>query len=115
MNLSPDVTQACWELGSAVFGTLNIRAIRKSKRLEGVHWVPTAFFFAWGIYNLWFYAVLQLPVAWWGGMVITIVNMVWLGHVAFYTLPGWLKARATKRRENCAGAGQSDAVGSVID
>lgn len=84
--MSPDVTQACWELGSAVFGLLNIRAIRRSKSIAGVHWLPTGFFFAWGVYNLWFYTALHLPAAWWAGMAITAVNAVWLGHVAYYVL-----------------------------
>lgn len=82
--MSPDITQACWELGSAVFSLLNIRAIRQSKSLAGVHWLPTAFFFLWGVYNLWFYTALHLPAAWWAGMVITITNLIWLAHVAWY-------------------------------
>lgn len=82
----PDITQAAWELGSAAFGLLNIRAIRRSKRLEGIHWAPTAFFFAWGVYNLWFYSALGLPVSWFAGCAITAVNMAWLAHVAYYCL-----------------------------
>lgn len=85
--LNPDITQACWELGSAGFGLLNIRAVRKSKSIAGVHWAPTAFFAAWGIYNLWFYAALDLPVSWWAGIAITIVNLTWLGHLGWYALP----------------------------
>lgn len=84
MTLSPDLTQAGWELGSAGFGLLNVRAIRRSKSLQGVHWIPTAFFAAWGLYNLWFYAALGLPVAWWAGTSITAVNLLWLGHVGWY-------------------------------
>lgn len=84
--MSPDVTQACWELGSACFQVLNVRAIRKSKVLSGVHWIPTAFFGAWGVYNLWFYSVINLPLAWWAGLLITCTNAVWLGHVAWYAL-----------------------------
>lgn len=84
MTLSPDVTQACWELGSAIFGLLNVRAIRRSRSIAGVHWAPTAFFFAWGVYNLWFYTALHLPISWWAGLAITAVNFTWLGHVAWY-------------------------------
>lgn len=84
MIISPDVTQAGWELGSACFGLLNIRAVRRSKSIAGVHWAPTAFFAGWGIYNLWFYSALHLPVSWWAGIAITVVNLTWLGHLGYY-------------------------------
>lgn len=85
MTISPDLTQAFWEAGSAVFQVLNVRAIRQSKSLAGVHWIPTAFFGAWGVYNLWFYTVMGLPLAYWAGLAITCTNVVWLGHVAYYS------------------------------
>lgn len=94
MTLSPDMTQAAFEACSAVFGLLNIRAIRASRSISGVHWLPTAFYFAWGTYNLWFYSVLGLPLAWWAGLGITLVNLVWLGHVAYFTAPRWLSRRS---------------------
>jgi hypothetical protein len=81
---TPDHTQAAWELGSACLQLLNIKAIRKSKSIAGVHWLPTAFFAAWGIYNLWFYYALGLPVSWWAGIAITLVNLTWLGHLWYY-------------------------------
>jgi hypothetical protein len=84
MRVDPDVTQAFWELGSAVFSVLNIIAIRRSKSVAGVHWAPTAFFSAWGVYNLWFYTALHLPLAYWAGLAITCTNFCWLGHLAWY-------------------------------
>lgn len=86
MVVSPDITQACWELGSAGFGLLNIKAVRQSQSIAGVHWLPTAFFAAWGIYNLWFYAALGLPISWYAGIAITVVNLTWLGHLCYYAL-----------------------------
>lgn len=44
MQVDPDITQAAFEAGSAVFQILNVRAIRRDKSLSGVHWLPTAFF-----------------------------------------------------------------------
>lgn len=86
MVISPDVTQAAWELGSAMLCALNVKAIRKTRSIAGVHWLPTAYFAGWGIYNLWFYAALHLPWAWWAGMAITVVNLIWLGHLCYYAL-----------------------------
>lgn len=84
MSLNPDMTQAAFEFGSACFQVLNVRAIRRSRAITGVHWIPTAFFAAWGVYNLWFYAMLNLPLAWWAGLSITLINLIWLGHVCYY-------------------------------
>lgn len=89
MTLSPDMTQATWELGSAVFSVLNIRAVRKSQSIRGVHWAPTAYFFGWGVYNLWFYDALHLPAAWWAGIAITVTNLIWLSHVGWYASRRW--------------------------
>lgn len=84
--MNPDITQACWELGSACFGLLNIRAILRARKIDGVHWAPTLFFAAWGVYNLWFYDALNLPAAWWAGMAITAVNSLWLGLVFYFSV-----------------------------
>lgn len=86
--IDPDLAQAAWELGSAIFCLLDVRAIRASKALSGVHWLPKAYFGGWGLYNLWFYTALHLPAAYWAGLAITAVNFIWLGHVAWYGLFG---------------------------
>lgn len=83
--VTPDHTQAAWELGSAALCAMNVMAVRRSRSISGVHWLPTAYFTGWGLYNLWFYAALNLPTAWWAGLAITVVNSVWLGHVAYYS------------------------------
>ena len=84
MQVDPDITQALWEGGSAILCLKNVAAIRKSRAIAGVHWLPTAYFAGWGVYNLWFYTALHLPYAYWAGLAITIVNAVWLGHVGLY-------------------------------
>lgn len=104
--MNPDYTQAAWELGSAVFSVLNIFAIRRSKSIAGIHWAPTAFYTTWGLYNLWFYTTLHLPVAWWAGIAITCTNATWLGHVAYYETRRRLLVRAfVKYLIVCANAG----------
>lgn len=79
-----DVVTAVFEAGSAVFGLLNIRAIRRDKRVSGVHWLPTTWFTVWGCWNIYYYFALALPLSWFAGIGITIVNSVWLGHVYWY-------------------------------
>lgn len=82
--IAPDLITASLEVGSAVFQWRNVKAIRRDKKLAGVSWVPSFFFMSWGLYNLWFYDVMALPLSWWGGLAITIVNAIWLAHVFHY-------------------------------
>lgn len=82
---APDAINAAFEFGSACFGTLNIRAIRRDKKISGVHWGPTAFFFVWGIWNLYFYRVVDAPISYWAGILITLINLTWLAHVGYYS------------------------------
>jgi len=84
IHLNPDYTQSFFEFGSALFQIKNVIAIRKHRTIKGVHWLPTAFFAIWGVYNLWFYLEMGLPLAWWAGLAITLVNMVWLSHAFYY-------------------------------
>lgn len=105
MSLNPDITQAAWEFGSALFCLMDVRAIRKAKVLAGAHWFPKLYFGLWGLYNLWFYEALHLPAAWWAGLAITAVNIVWLGHVAFYGL--------RRRRFIAALASYLESIGNI--
>lgn len=83
--LPADLLLAAFEVGSAGFGLFtNIPAIRRDKVVRGVSWVQTAFYTGWGFANLYIYAAAGLPLAWWGGMGITLVNIAWLAHVFHY-------------------------------
>ncbi len=82
--MTPDFINALFELGSAAFGVLNVRAIRRSHTIAGVHWLPTAYFFVWGIWNLYFYPVLGQWFSLVAGIAITLINLIWLGHVFYY-------------------------------
>lgn len=84
MDLNPDYTQAAWEAGSALLQLLNVRAVRRAKKIEGIHWLPTAYYFFWGVYNIWFYVALALPWAFYASLGITAVNLTWLAHVWYY-------------------------------
>ena len=68
---------------------LNVRAILRDRQVRGVYWPVTAFFFAWGLWNLWYYPSLG---QWWsfvGGLLICAGNIVWL----------WLAGRFTRNKE----------------
>lgn len=94
----PDLINGLFELGGGIFLMLNIRLIRQHRRLQGVHWWPTLHFTAWGVWNLFYYSHLDQVLSFLGGVLIVIVNTVWLAHIALYAWqdgyrPRWMKCR----------------------
>lgn len=73
-----DLINALFELGGACLLTLNIRRLLIDRTLKGVSPWPTAFFSAWGIWNLFFYAAVNTPLSWWAGLLLCVVNLIWL-------------------------------------
>jgi hypothetical protein len=55
------------------------------KVVQGVHWLTPAFFWSYGIWNLFYYHSLE---QWWSGMAAILLatqNTVWLLMVILYT------------------------------
>lgn len=76
---TPDIINATFELGGALVLCLNIRRLLVDHRLlRGVSWVPTLFFAAFGMWNIYFYRHIDQPVSWWAGVLVLVVNLVWL-------------------------------------
>jgi hypothetical protein len=57
---------------------LNVRRLMRDKSVRGVDWRVTAFFWAWGIWNLFFYPSLHQWASFAGGLVIVAGNFAWL-------------------------------------
>ncbi len=83
----PDIINGAFEFGGAVALWQNVRAIRRDKRLQGVHWIPALFFAMWGIWGLFYYPHLDQWVSFTGGIALVSVNIIWLWFVAWYA---WL-------------------------
>lgn len=86
--MTSDAINALFELGGASVLVFNVMALHRDKKTLGVHIVPTAFFMTWGWWNLVFYPSVN---AWWsfyGGILVTLVNTVWVGQMFWYR---WVK------------------------
>lgn len=82
--MNPDLINGCFEIAGALFNLLNVRRLIRDKQLHGVRWEPTAFFTAWGVWNLFYYPALDQWYSFAGGVAIVAVNAVWVGLVAWY-------------------------------
>lgn len=82
--LSPDFVNGLFEfIGSAMLWR-NVVQLHRDKLVKGVHWNATAFFAAWGYWNLYYYPHLD---QWWsfaGGVSIVVANTVWLVQMMYY-------------------------------
>ena len=83
--ITPDLFNGLFEFCGAVMLALNCFKLYRDKLVRGVHWMPTLFFFGWGVWNLYYYPHLS---QWWsfaGGLAIVTVNLVWFLQIIYYT------------------------------
>jgi hypothetical protein len=74
----PDLINGAFELSGAAMLWLNVRQLWRDRRIAGVHWGPTLFFAAWGLWNLFYYPSLHQWASFTGGLAIVSMNTAWL-------------------------------------
>ena len=79
-----DILNAIFEMGGGFFILANIMALYKDKEFKGVRIIPTSFFAAWGMWNLYFYPSLGCWWSLWGGVLIVTMNLIWVGQMIYY-------------------------------
>lgn len=84
--MTNDIINGLFELLGGFLLALNIIELIKHKELKGIHWGPTVFFTVWGLWNLYYYPSLDQWFSFLGGLVITIINTIWLLLVIYYKL-----------------------------
>lgn len=94
--MTPDLINGLFELLASVFIALHIRAILKDREVKGVSVSATTFFFAWGVWNVFFYPSQGL---WWsfvGGLTVVIANLIYLGALFYF---GPLQKRRQRKED----------------
>lgn len=84
MEITPDHVNGIFELGGAMVLWSNVRQIRIHKVVTGFDPKTTMFFSVWGLWNLFYYSNLDQWMSFYGGVAITMVNLIWLIHVYYY-------------------------------
>lgn len=80
----PNLVNGAFELAGACALAMNVRQLLRDQELKGVHWGPTVFFTAWGLWNLLYYPHLGQWASFCGGLAIVAVNLVWLWLIAWF-------------------------------
>lgn len=82
--MEPDHLNALFEFVGGALIWINVRRLHRDKMIRGVHWGPTGFFAAWGMWNLFYYPHLE---QWWsfaGGCFIVTTNTIWVLQMLYY-------------------------------
>lgn len=79
MMIDPiDLTNGLFELVGGTINYLNVRQLQKDKQVRGVSVIPTVFFSAWGLWNLFYYPHLGQWLSTLGGLSVVSVNIWWV-------------------------------------
>ena len=76
--MSPDHINALFELVGAVATWRNAWQLYRDQELRGVYWPATAFFAAWGLWNLVYYPALGQWYSTIAGAVLVGGNLAWV-------------------------------------
>lgn len=81
-----DAVNGAFELYGAIAIAQHCLALYRHKMVRGASYAALAFFFSWGVWNLYYYPHLGQWASFAGGCAIVTANAVYLGMVIYYTL-----------------------------
>jgi hypothetical protein len=82
--VNADLVNGLFELGGAFFIFGHIKKLWHDKLVRGVYWPATAFFAAWGWWNLYYYPSLGQWLSFAGGLAIVTLNTLWTAMLLYY-------------------------------
>jgi hypothetical protein len=88
MTTMPDLINGLFELVGGLFVFDHCRALYRDKKVMGVSVIATGAFFAWGVWNLFYYPHLDQWLSFAGGIVIVSGNCLWLAMLLHYSRRG---------------------------
>lgn len=80
----PDFINGAFELVGGLMVFDHCRHLYRDKVLKGVSVLATSVFFAWGVWNLYYYPHLDQWMSFVGGLVIVSGNCLWLALMFYY-------------------------------
>lgn len=80
-----DLVNGLFETIGAVFLLNHVRTLLRDKAVKGVSVVSTTYFFAWGVWNVYFYPINGLWFSFGGGVLLMLCNAVYVGLLIYYS------------------------------
>lgn len=82
-----DFINGAFEASAALAVLNHCRVLYVAKTFAGVSLLSTAFFWAWGVWNLYYYPSLGQWLSFSGGVAIMLANLLWLALMLHYRRP----------------------------
>jgi hypothetical protein len=83
-----DFINGLFECGGGLASWFNVYAIIRDKQIRGVSLAACAYFWSWGLWNLYYYPSLNQMWSFYGGMVVCAANFVWMYFAIRYRFRG---------------------------
>ena len=82
--MTPDHINALFELCGTFFVLISVRRVYVDKSVAGISWLSPAFFFAWGMWNLYFYPAVGQMWSFYAGVMLAMANATWIAQLLWY-------------------------------
>jgi len=82
--MTHDVINAIFEAGGGLLLIINVARLLRDRRISGVSVWPTAWWTAWGAWNLVYYPALGQWASFAAGILVVIANAAWVGLAVWY-------------------------------
>jgi uncharacterized membrane protein len=76
--VNPDQVNACFEGFGAVLTLLHVRRIWIDREVRGISTLAVVGFFAWGLWNLFYYPFLDQVYSFVAGIFLALANMLYV-------------------------------------
>lgn len=83
-----DLVNAAFEFLAAVFILNHTRAMLKSGQAYGVSLLSTAFFAAWGAWNIFYYPHIGQTASFYAGILVFFANIIWVSTIIYIRRKG---------------------------
>ncbi|MGD9728202.1 MAG: hypothetical protein AB7R40_23115 [Nitrospiraceae bacterium] len=84
----PDLVNGLFEFGGSLAISASVFRLAKDKQVKGVAWSMVAFFWAWGIWNIFYYPHLGQNLSFLAGICVVSVNTIYLAMLLYYSRKG---------------------------
>lgn len=81
--MNVDLINGLFETGGAYCTWRNAWQLHKDREVKGVYWPLTAFFSAWGVWNLVYYPALEQWLSFFAGIALVTGNVAWVAQVVW--------------------------------
>jgi len=82
--MTPDIINGMFELLGSGLTWMNVKRVYTDKGYAGIYLPAVSFFWAWGLWNLFYYPHLNQWFSFAGGCSLVLANTLWTGLMLYF-------------------------------